>query len=95
MSRVVFSIAARQDLHGIFDYIAADRPRAAIKMVDDIENRCRILADHPLAAEAHPEFGADVRLSTVRNYVIFYRPIPDGIEVIRVVHGSRNLDLLL
>jgi toxin ParE1/3/4 len=27
----------------------------------------------------------------VRNYVIFYQPIPDGIEVLRVLHGARDI----
>lgn len=35
-----------------------------------------------------------MRLSTVRNYVIFFRPTTDGIEVVRIVPESRNLDLL-
>ena len=41
---------------------------------------------------------AGVRTWTIRgfkNHVIIYRPIEDGIEVIRVVHGSRDLDRLL
>ena len=25
------------------------------------------------------------------NYIIFYRPIDDGIEVVRILHGARDL----
>lgn len=29
------------------------------------------------------------------GYLIFYRPTSDGIEVIRVLHGARDLDTIL
>lgn len=28
----------------------------------------------------------------IGNYVIFYRPIANGIDVIRVLHGSRDIE---
>jgi len=28
------------------------------------------------------------------DYLIFYRPIRDGIEVMKVIHGSRDLPML-
>ena len=48
-------------------------------------------ADHPLAAEARPDLAPGLRASPVGNYVIFYRPIHDGIEVVRVLHGARDI----
>ena len=27
----------------------------------------------------------------VREYLIFYRPIDDGVEIVRVLHGKRNI----
>ncbi len=41
---------------------------------------------------------ADLRffpVSRFRIYLVFYRPIPDGIEVYRVLHGARDLDGIL
>jgi toxin ParE1/3/4 len=35
-----------------------------------------------------------LRSSPVGSYLVFYLPLPDGIEVIRVLHGSRDLDRL-
>jgi plasmid stabilization system protein ParE len=26
------------------------------------------------------------------RYVVFYEPLPDGIDVVRVLHGSRDID---
>ena len=38
-----------------------------------------------------PELGKGLRSFPVGNYLIVYRPANDGIHLIRVVHGSRNL----
>jgi toxin ParE1/3/4 len=35
------------------------------------------------------------RLPSFERYLIFYRPIPDGIEVIRVLHAARDIDAIL
>jgi len=40
---------------------------------------------------------ANMRCWSIRcfkNYVIFYRPISEGIEVIRVLHGGRDIERL-
>jgi toxin ParE1/3/4 len=34
------------------------------------------------------------RIRGFERYLIFYRPIPDGIEVIRVLHGARDIDTI-
>jgi plasmid stabilization system protein ParE len=33
--------------------------------------------------------------SRFRKYLVFYRPIPGGIEVLRVLHGSRDIAAIL
>jgi toxin ParE1/3/4 len=41
---------------------------------------------------------ADIRVWAVkgfRNHLVFYRPIEEGIEVLTVLHGARNLDTAL
>ena len=45
----------------------------------------------------HPDL-ASLRVFQVSGFekmLVFYRPIPDGVEILRVVHGSRNLRTLL
>ena len=32
------------------------------------------------------------RIRGFENFLIFYRPIEDGIEVIRVLHGAREIE---
>ena len=47
MSRLTFSPTARRDLNEILDYIARDRPGIAVRFVERIEEKCRILAGSP------------------------------------------------
>ncbi len=38
-----------------------------------------------------PDLGRDVRCFSVQNRIVIYRPLDDGIQVLLVVHGSRDL----
>ena len=71
MAKLVFAPAAQQDLSDIFDYIARDKPNAAANWVETIEQKCRLIATTPEFGEKRPEFGSDIRSSTVGRYVIF------------------------
>ena len=45
----------------------------------------------------HPQLEL-MRVFRVKDFdriLILYRPFPDGVEILRVVHGSRNLQALL
>jgi toxin ParE1/3/4 len=35
------------------------------------------------------------RISGFENMIVLYRPLSDGVEILRVIHGSRNLQILL
>jgi toxin ParE1/3/4 len=41
---------------------------------------------------ARPELAAEVRSHPFRRYVIFYLPMNDGIDVVRVLHSARDID---
>ena len=95
MSRYTTSPQADTELIGIFDYIAKDRPRAAVRIIGKLIKRFQSLAEHPLSGEAKPKYGVDIRFSIAENYLIVYRPKGEGIEVVRVIHGARDYDALL
>ena len=40
---------------------------------------------------SRPELAASVHSFPVARYVVFYRPAADGIEVVRVLHGARDI----
>ena len=92
MPRIVRSPRAREDLIELWTHIAADNPSAADRMLDRIEAKLRLLADTPRLGPARPDIAEGLRLFPIRRYVVLYRELPDGIEIVRVVHGMRRLD---
>ena len=85
---------ARLDLCDIWEYIAYDNVSAADQLVEAIDSKCRLLAGMPELGRQREELSSRLRSWVVGNYVIFYRPQPRGIEVVRVLHGRRNFPAL-
>jgi toxin ParE1/3/4 len=74
--------------------VRQENPAAADRMLDAIDAALRMLAHHPGLGVSRQELAPALRslpLSRYPSYLIFYRPITDGIEVIRVLHGARDL----
>ena len=82
---------ALHDLDDIWDYIARDNPVMADRVLDKIAAKCEMLARQPLIGEARPDLVSNLREVPIGNYVIFYRPLSDGIEIVRVLHAARNV----
>jgi len=53
------------------------------------------LADFPKMGISRDDIQAGLRSQPVGNYLIFYFPLADGIEIVRVLHGSRDVENLL
>ena len=92
MARLIISPLADADLNEILEFIARDKPEAAVRWVHKIREACEFLAQNPEAGARRPEFkSGEFRNHLVGNYVIFYRPIPGGVEIARVVRGERDV----
>jgi toxin ParE1/3/4 len=85
---------AEEDLIDIWLYIAQDNPGAADRLLDEIEEKLSLLADHPQLGPARPDIAEECRYFSVGSYLLLYRIILDGIELVRVVQGSRRLENL-
>lgn len=95
MARIVRRPRAGRDAAEIAFRIARDNPRAARRLLDRIDAQLAVLAERPLLGRARPELGVALRSFALRPYLILYRPLADGIEVVRVLHGARELGPLL
>lgn len=94
MARVLRTPLARQDLKDIGRYLTQETQSrdVALKFLDAIARKCALYATEPYLGEACPDLGLDVRRFPIGNYVVFYRPLlPAGIDVLRVLHGSRDV----
>jgi toxin ParE1/3/4 len=94
MPEVTLSNQARQDLIAIWEYIAENNFAAADRVLDTLDERMQLLADHPLLGPARPDIARDLRYLVSENYLILYRVLPDVVEIVRVLHGARNLQAL-
>ena len=82
---------AEEDLIDIWLYIAQDNPAAADRLLDKIDGKIRLLAEQPAIGRAREDIAPDLRFLPIGKYLILYRIILDGIEIVRVVQGARNL----
>ena len=94
MPQVLRRPEAESDLEDIWSHIAQDSPNAADRFIDLIEAGCLSLAQNPLMGRLRPELAAGLHSFPVRSYVIFYMPLGDGIEVVRVISGFRDVEAL-
>ncbi|WP_197527208.1 type II toxin-antitoxin system RelE/ParE family toxin [Pirellulimonas nuda] len=94
------SPAALRDLERISGYLCEQKLDVAHRFLDAAESAFSLLASNPLLGEpfAHPRY-SDLRFRTLRppfrNYVLFYRPSAEGVEIVRLLHGARDLPIVL
>ena len=91
MPSIVVRPKAMDDLAEIWAYIAEDNLREANAFASRIHKDFRLLSGQPRMGRERPELLTDLRSFLVGRYVIFYLPCPHGIEVVRVLHGARDL----
>ena len=95
MSQVVLTAQAEEDLVDIACYIAQDNPEAASDFVEKMERICALLAASPEIGRLRADLAPNLRSFPVDRYVVFYVPTKSGIEVLRVLHGARDIPSIL
>jgi toxin ParE1/3/4 len=93
MGGVTYLSDALEDLHAIWDYVA-DKCQSidvADRLIDAIDDAASTYSGQPHMGVPRPELAKDVRCFPVGSYVVFYVATSDGIEVIQVIHGSRDI----
>lgn len=92
---IVRTPAAEDDLLEIWCLIAVDSPKAADRFLDRIVERIAQVAVFPDSGVARPDIAEGARSLTIGNYLVLYRHNEEELEIIRVVHGARDLDVIL
>lgn len=95
MSRYAVSPDADQDLIEIWMFITEDNLEAADRIINDIVSKFDLLAQNPKMGRERPDLAPSLRSFPERRYVIFYRPVSKGIEIVRVLHGARDINTIL
>jgi toxin ParE1/3/4 len=94
MNRYKISQLAEQDLEDIWVYLAQNNQIAADKQIANILNRLPMLAQFPDIGQVRDDLGEKLRSFPVKPYIVFYIQLDDGIEVVRILHHSRDIDRL-
>ena len=94
MSNYSFSKLAIQDLDEICTFIAQDNVKAASKLFDAIRKKCKLVAGFPNMGKSYAWISPDLLVFIIEDYIIFYYPRIDGIDIVRVIYGKRDLKAL-
>lgn len=95
---VVYSFEARQDLRGIYEYIAYEllAPDAAVSQANRIMKAAHSFELMPMRHRLYQEepwHSQGVRMLPVDNYFIFYLPDEtyNNVNIIRIMYGGRDI----
>ena len=92
MARIELRPKARFDLLSLSNYIAENGGEArAERYLRKFNDTVSYLAQHPLMGRARSELGEGIRGFPFDEYVIFYVPIEDGVDLVRVIHSKLDL----
>ncbi|EFH13747.1 type II toxin-antitoxin system RelE/ParE family toxin [Teichococcus cervicalis] len=86
---------ARADLIEIWTRLAEQNPDAADRLLDRIAARLEILKDFPHAGTALPALAPEARMLVEAPYLILYRADEEGVLLVRVLHGKREIGAAL
>jgi toxin ParE1/3/4 len=89
VSRTIWASRALDDLAGIDDFHSQHDPAHADHVGRAAVRAARFLAEHPYAG---PRVEGDKRKWRVPGtyYLLLYRVVPEGVEILRVHHGREN-----
>jgi plasmid stabilization system protein ParE len=96
--RFILAAEARADLRDISDVIRQDSPAAAKRVRDALRAAMRRLAEMPGMGHVREdlvEVDSALRFWPVYSYVIVYRAETNPLEIVRVLHGARDVRAIL
>ena len=94
MGRLVIRPQALTDLDDIFDYIAEDSLDRAITFIRKLSGQMEKVADSPGIGRRRNELLAGLRSFPYGSYLIFYSPLDDGADIVRILNGAKDIEAL-
>ena len=85
---------ARRDLLQIWNYIAVDSEPSADRFVDLLTQHLQLLGQNPYIGRRRDELRAGYRSFPVGQYLIFYRVMSPGVQIMHVMHSKRDIESL-
>jgi plasmid stabilization system protein ParE len=94
LAQVVWTYEAERWLRKIHDYIARDKPGAALKVVEQIYSRAQLLGEFPeLGYRYRTASGRETRILLWAHYrIVYLLPNPEEVHIVGVFHGAMRLE---
>jgi toxin ParE1/3/4 len=94
MRRFRLSTRAQADLADVHHYIAADNVSAADKFIEGLFSLFHLLAESPGIGQERSDLRPNLRTISHGKYVVLFYAMRDGVEIVGVVHGARDIEAL-
>jgi toxin ParE1/3/4 len=95
MSRYEINVLAARDLGEISDQFAKVNIEAGERFFQEFQRKCRMLVAFSGSGKRYDAIRPGLRGLPIDGYIIFYRKLEDGVEILRVLSGRRDLPSLL
>ncbi|MBX9628169.1 MAG: type II toxin-antitoxin system RelE/ParE family toxin [Gemmataceae bacterium] len=95
MRRVARTVRAQSDLDDILTRMTGRSPTAADRFAAEFDARCALLAGQPKMGRPRDDLAPGLRSVVIDRHVLFYRFDDATVTVVRIVHGSRDVDALV
>ena len=92
MSQLRISPRASSDLIEIWGYIADDSVANADAFIDKLYQAIQVLARQPGSGRHREELAPGIQSFPFGHYIIFYRVVAGAVEIVRVLHGARDIE---
>jgi toxin ParE1/3/4 len=97
--KVVQRRRTTEDIDEHAAYIAARNPRAAYRFLDMLEETFDLLARHPRIGSRRLDHVVSglraIPVGTFPSYIVLYLVSGGRVQIVRIVHASRDLEALL
>lgn len=95
MAETLLSPEARADLEAAWDYLSDRSLDAADRLYEEFWTAANLHAQFPRTGRPRDDLRPGLRSFVVGKYVAFFEPTENGIRIVRVLHGSRNIGQIL
>ena len=86
--------AALDELRAIATYIAEDNPDRAVSFIAELRDKATQAAERPERFPARDDLATGLRAAKLGRYRIFFLNLPDDVQIVRFLHGARDLPTL-
>ncbi|MEE9293711.1 MAG: type II toxin-antitoxin system RelE/ParE family toxin [Phycisphaerae bacterium] len=96
MSQYLLTPEAVDDLNAVEEYLSQRSPGVAGRVLAELREAMRRLAGMPGIGHLREDLADEpLRFWTVYSYLIVYRPETKPLQIIRVLHGARDVKAIL